>query len=140
MCLTGPELNYSPTDGELLAVVWAVKLFRPYVWGTHFSIVTDHKALQWLQTTKNLTGKLARYAITLQEYDFTVVHRSGAQHGNVDSLSRIKHLPEPHSSRLDLPQALMAIATSTEEDTTLEDDTPTPKQGTATLSPAQRDE
>jgi hypothetical protein len=92
-CLSGPELNYSPTDGELMAVVWAVKLFRPYLWGTPFTIITDHKALQWLQTTRNLTGKLARYAITLQEYDFQVQHRSGAQHGNVDSLSRLKHMP-----------------------------------------------
>jgi hypothetical protein len=88
--LHGAELNYSPTDGELLAIVWAVKLFRPYLYGVHFTIVTDHKALKWLLTTRNLSAKLARYAIDLQEYDFDIVHRAGSLHGNVDGLSRLR--------------------------------------------------
>eukprot|EP00884_Botryococcus_braunii_P008935 jgi/Botrbrau1/18042/Bobra.0062s0030.1 len=93
--LQGAELNYCPTDGELLAIVWAVKLFRPYLYGVHFTIVTDHKALKWLLTTRNLSGKLARYAIELQEYDFTIVHRAGSLHGNVDCLSRLRLMPPP---------------------------------------------
>jgi transposase InsO family protein len=91
--LHGAELNYSPTDGELLAIVWAVKLFRPYLYGVPFTIVTDHKALKWLLTTRNLSGKLARYAIELQEYDFDIQHRAGSLHGNVDCLSRLRVMP-----------------------------------------------
>jgi hypothetical protein len=93
--LQGAELNYSPTDGELLAIVWAVKLFRPYLYGVQFTIVTDHKALKWLLTSRNLSGKLARYAIELQEYDFDIQHRSGTLHGNVDCLSRLRLMPPP---------------------------------------------
>jgi hypothetical protein len=91
--LAGPELNYSPTDGELLAVVWAIRYFRPYLYGTHFHIVTDHKALQWLLTTRNLTGKLSRYAVELQDYDFDIQYRAGTLHGNVDGLSRLRLPP-----------------------------------------------
>jgi transposase InsO family protein len=92
--LTGAALNYSPTDGELFAVVWAVRMFRPYLYGTHFRLLTDHKALQWLRSTRNLSAKLARYAIELQEYDFDVQHRAGSQHANVDGLSRLRQ-PNP---------------------------------------------
>jgi hypothetical protein len=71
-----------------LAVVWAVKHFRPYLYGAKFTIVTDHVALRWLMTTRDFTGKLARWSLLLQEYDFEIKHRPGTQHGNVDGLTR----------------------------------------------------
>ena len=107
--LQGAELNYSHTDGELLAIVWAVKLFRPYLYGVPFTIVTDHKALKWLLTTRNLSGKLARYAIELQEYDFNIQHRAGSLHGNVDCLSRLRLLPPAMEIEEKLPPVEMEI-------------------------------
>ncbi|CAI7820602.1 unnamed protein product [Closterium sp. NIES-54] len=85
----GAEKNLSSTHGECLAVVWAIKHFRPYLYGSRFLLQTDHQALQWLMTTKDLTGKLARWSLLLQEYDFTVSYRPGETHRNVDALSRM---------------------------------------------------
>ena len=82
------EQNYSSFDGECLAVVWATILFRPYLFGNSFTLVTNHEPLKWIMTTQKLTGKLARWSLLLQEYDFTVVHRAGTDNANADCLSR----------------------------------------------------
>ncbi|KAE9114009.1 hypothetical protein PF010_g9861 [Phytophthora fragariae] len=66
------ESKYGITELECLAVVWAIKLFRPYLYGRHFTIITDHSALRWLMTSPNLTGKLHRWALTLQEFEFEI--------------------------------------------------------------------
>ncbi|GMF48304.1 unnamed protein product [Phytophthora fragariaefolia] len=82
------ESKYSITELECLAVVWAIKLFRPYLYGRTFTILTDHAALKWLMTSNNLTGKLHRWAITLQEYEFDVQFRPGSTNVVADALSR----------------------------------------------------
>ena len=82
------EHNYSSFDGECLAVVWATSHFRPYLFGNSFTLVTDHEPLKWIMTTQKLTGKLARWSLLLQEYDFTVEHRAGTANTNADCLSR----------------------------------------------------
>ena len=70
-----------------LAVVWAMAHFRPYLYGQKFTLVTDHQPLKWLVESNKLTGKLARWALLLQEYDFEVVHKAGAKNLDVDGLS-----------------------------------------------------
>jgi len=82
------ERNYTPWKGELLAVVWGVKYFRPYLHGVHFEIVTDHAPLVWMLSQPQPTGQHARWVLALQEYDFHIRHRPGAQHVNADVLSR----------------------------------------------------
>ena len=56
---------------------------------THFKIVTDHSSLRWLINLKDLDGKLARWAVKLQAYDFEIEHQPGSKHINADSLSRL---------------------------------------------------
>ncbi len=82
------ESNYSSYEGECLAVVWAVIHFRPYLYGTNFTLYTDHQPIKWLMTNDKLTGKLARWALILQEYEFKVIHRPDITHQNVDTMSR----------------------------------------------------
>lgn len=87
--LTPTERNYSATERECLAVVEGVKKYHIYLHGNKFSVVTDHKALQWLMNHKDPTSKLMRWALRLQEYQFEIQHRTGRQNANVDALSRL---------------------------------------------------
>lgn len=82
------EANYSISELECLAVVWAVRLFRPHLYGRRFTIVTDHIALKWLMTATEPAGRLHRWALTLQEYDFKIEYRPGHENRVADALSR----------------------------------------------------
>ena len=89
--LNKAERNYSTTEKELLAIVWAVKHFRPYVYGTPFKVITDHKALTWLFRVQDPGSRLIRWRILLAEYDYEIVHKSGKNNTNADALSRNVH-------------------------------------------------
>jgi len=83
------EKNYGITEQECLAIIWAVKYFRHYIFGSKFTIVTDHSALQWLLNTKSKAienKRILRWRLTLQEYDYEVKHRKGKHHDNADVL------------------------------------------------------
>ena len=82
------EKNYGSCEGECLAVVWATQHFREYLFGTPFTLITDHEPLKWLMQTNKTTGKLARWSLLLQEYDMTVIHKRGVLNTNADCLSR----------------------------------------------------
>ena len=86
--LTAPEKNYCVTRRELLAIVESVRHFHQYLYGSKFTIRSDHSALQWLQNLKDPEGQLARWLARLGQYDYHVRHRPGQQHINADALSR----------------------------------------------------
>lgn len=69
--------DYSITEKECQALVWAVKKFRSFVWVYPIKIVTDHHALCWLTSKKESTGRLSRWALFLSEYKIVSVHKSG---------------------------------------------------------------
>lgn len=95
--LTSAERNYSTTEKECLAIVWALDKWRPYLLGRRFHVETDHRPLQWIKSAKDPRGKLARWALKLQEYDFTIRHVPGSENHLPDILSRTpdtKDLPD----------------------------------------------
>jgi hypothetical protein len=59
------ESNYFSYEGECLVIVWVVIHFRPYIYGTNFTLYTDHQPIKWLMTNDKLTSKLARWALIL---------------------------------------------------------------------------
>ena len=81
------ERNCASYKGEMLGMVWSVKTLRPWLHGTHFNVVTDHRPLLWLMRTKELTRQYAKWSLALHEYDFEVAHRAGLLHINADVLS-----------------------------------------------------
>lgn len=82
------EVAYATIEKECLAIVWSLQKLQPYLYGRDFSIITDHNPLSWLQRVSGGNGKLLRWSLTLQQYNFTIQHRKGAEHGNADGLSR----------------------------------------------------
>jgi transposase InsO family protein len=86
--LSEAEKNYSVIEKELLAIVFAVKKFRCYVYGNHFTVFTDHNPLQHAMTMKDPTKRIARWLMTLQDYDFEIKFRPGKENSNADYLSR----------------------------------------------------
>lgn len=87
--LSQSERKYPVTQKECLAVIFSIEKFRPYIEGTHFTVISDHYSLIWLHNLKEPTGKLARWAVKLQQYDFDIIHRKGKLNVVPDALSRI---------------------------------------------------
>ena len=92
--LSSAERNYGVTERECLAVVYSLKEFRPYVYGTRFKVVTDHMSLTWLAKLHETNPRLTRWILAISEYDFTIAYRPGKSHSNADALSR---LPPPNA-------------------------------------------
>jgi hypothetical protein len=92
--LNSAESNYIITELELLAVIWAIRKFQPFIEYTHFVLETDHSAIMWLKRMKEPRGRLARWMLILQGLDFEVFHRPGTS-GVMkvpDALSRTNEL------------------------------------------------
>ncbi len=86
--LNQAERNYSVTEREALSVVEGIKYFQSYLYGRKFTVHTDHNALKWLMQIRDPTGRLARWSLLLQQFDFEIKHRAGKSNGNADALSR----------------------------------------------------
>lgn len=91
--LNAAQRKYSVTELECYAAVLSVKNFRPYVELMPFTIITDHASLKWLMGQKDLSGRLGRWSLKLQSFDFKIEHRKGSMNVVPDALSRA-HLDE----------------------------------------------
>lgn len=87
--LNESESKYSTIEKELLAIVWACKYFRPYLFGRTFKIYTDHRPLVWLFNLKEPNSKLVRWRLKLEEYNYEIIYKKGKLNTNADALSRI---------------------------------------------------
>ena len=89
--VAGAEANYNVWELECLSIVWATRLFRMYLSGAKFEVLTDSKAAAHVLNPDKAvaSGRMLRWALALQEfYPFKVSHRAGARHGNADGPSR----------------------------------------------------
>ena len=92
--LNATERRYAQVDREALAVAFGTKKFHMYLFGRHFTIVTDHKPLLGLLNAAKATPavcspRILRWSVDLGGYDYELVHRSGQSIPHADALSRL---------------------------------------------------
>ena len=89
--LKGPEVRFSTTEKEALAVIYALKHYRHYLQFQKepIKIMSDHKPLVWLAAQKDDTSRLGRWAMLLAATNYQIVYKPGKKHGNADALSRL---------------------------------------------------
>nr|GFA16478.1 reverse transcriptase [Tanacetum cinerariifolium] len=92
------ETNYTTTEKEMLAVVYAFKKFRSYLIMNKSIVHTDHSALKYPFAKKDAKARLLRWVLLLQEFDFKVLDTKGAENLAVDHLSRLEN---PYEDVLD---------------------------------------
>ena len=82
------EVNYPVHEQELLAIIYALREWRHYLHGNQFTVITDHRSLQYLQTQPHLSARQIRWSEFLQQFDFIVTYRAGKENHVADALSR----------------------------------------------------
>ena len=82
--------NYSTTENEMLAMVFACEKFRPYILGSHVIIHIDHIAIKYLMAKKDAKLRLIRWVLLLQEFDLEIKDNKGRDNVIVDHLSRLE--------------------------------------------------
>lgn len=107
--LNKAEQNYSVTEKECLAVVWGISKMRYYLEGYSFTVITDHLSLKWLQSIQSPTGRIARWSIYLQQFDFVVKYRKGKLNKVADALSRYPLPNENEDNDEDLDETIFII-------------------------------
>nr|GFB75422.1 reverse transcriptase domain-containing protein [Tanacetum cinerariifolium] len=96
--MTEAESNYTTTEKEMLAVVYAFEKFRSYLIMNKSIVYTDHSALKYLLAKKDLKARLLHWVLLLQELTFKVIDTKGAENLAADHLSRLEN---PHQNVLD---------------------------------------
>nr|GEV33283.1 reverse transcriptase domain-containing protein [Tanacetum cinerariifolium] len=96
--MTEAESNYTTTEKEMLAVVYAFKKFRSYLIMNKSIVLTDHSALKYLFAKKDYKARFLRWVLHLQEFTFKVIDTKGAENLAADHLSRLEN---PHQNVLD---------------------------------------
>ena len=84
------EKNYSIIERECLAIVFGIRKFQKYLYGIEFVLQTDHVPLSYIQKCKIESGRIMRWALFLQNYQFKVEAMKGSDNVCADHLSRQK--------------------------------------------------
>jgi hypothetical protein len=106
--LNEAEKNYATHEQECLAIIHCFKKWRCYLEGSEVVVQTDHKSLQYLQTQKQLSRRMTRWASFLQQFQFTIEYVKGPTNVVADALSRV----ELEECNQESEQQLLAIVQS----------------------------
>lgn len=87
--LSKTEESYSVPEKEMLAIIWALKTFRNYLYGAKFKILTDHQPLTFTLSQRNTNAKLKRWKAYLEEHDYEIIYKPGKTNVVADALSRM---------------------------------------------------
>ena len=90
--LQNTQRNYSTTEKEFLAVVFACGKFGSYIVDSKVTIHTDHAAIKYLMEKKDAKARLIRWVLLLQEFDLHITDRKGAENPITHNLSRLKNI------------------------------------------------
>jgi hypothetical protein len=108
--LSTAEINYTTTEREGLAMVYALQKFHHYLLGGHFNMFTNQFVLKYLVNKPVLGGRICRRLMLFQEYDFEIVVKLGRMNKGPDHLLKLEHGEEPTSLEDTLSDAqLLAI-------------------------------
>uniref|UniRef100_A0A0G4GXU0 Reverse transcriptase RNase H-like domain-containing protein n=1 Tax=Chromera velia CCMP2878 TaxID=1169474 RepID=A0A0G4GXU0_9ALVE len=86
--LSMAEKNYSPTEREALGAVYCCKQWRHYLFGGAAYVITDHKPNLAMSDRKVTNKRVHNWALELQEYGLTFVHKAGKEHVDADAVSQ----------------------------------------------------
>ena len=119
--LLDAEKNYSTSERELLAIKWAVRKFRCYLYGVQFEVYTDHKPLVHMKSSQNPSDRMLKWILELEEYNATYFYRPGNLNIQADVLSRAEERVEDESPLTWYPRNKSLFQLESEQDKILKE-------------------
>lgn len=110
--LNRAESNYSTIEKEALAIIWAIRKYKPYLFGNQFKLYTDHKPLTFIKTCMK-NNRILNWRLELENYQYSVEYKQGKSNVVADALSRKTELPtEVNLQNINMTETVHSADTS----------------------------